>query len=57
MLDNLNFRNLGQAQQSETLKRVALFHPPRAPAAAAGSAEAQDGRGDSQRVARLLASV
>ncbi len=54
MLDNLNFRNLAQAQQVETLKRVPLFHEPRpAGPAAGGSSEART----SERIARLLASV
>ena len=54
MLDNLNFRNLAQAQQVETLKRVPLFHEPRtASSATAGAAEART----SERIARLLASV
>ena len=58
MLDNLNFRNLGQAQQGETLKRVSLFHPPRPPPAGQGTADGDAGvRGDAARVARLLASV
>jgi hypothetical protein len=56
MLDNLNFRNLGQAQQVETLKRIPLFHPPRPPAATA-PAEGRDPRSDAARLARLLASV
>jgi hypothetical protein len=51
MLDNLNFRNLGQEQQVETLKRVPLFHEPR-PVDGAGS----DAR-KIERIARLLASV
>jgi len=53
MLDNLNFRNLGQTQQAETLKRVPLFHPPGAPP----SVETQESHGDAARIARLLASV
>jgi hypothetical protein len=55
MLDNLNFRNLAQAQQVETLKRVPLFQEPR-PAGAAGGAGAPEAR-NSERIARLLASV
>jgi len=54
MLDNLNFRNLGQPQQLETLKRVRIFHPPGAPAA---GAEGPEARGDLSRIARLLSSV
>jgi hypothetical protein len=57
MLDNLNFRNLAQAQQAETLRRVPLFHPPRPPSAAAAPSEGRDPRGDAARLARLLASV
>jgi hypothetical protein len=53
MLDNLNFRNLGPAQQGETLKRVPLFHPPAAPSAA----EAPESRSELSRIARLLASI
>jgi len=52
MLDNLNFRNLAPEQQEATLRRVALFSPPRAPAA---SPEAKAGA-EAARVARLLAS-
>jgi hypothetical protein len=52
MLDNLNFRNLAPEQQEATLRRVALFSPPRAPTPAA---EARGGN-DAARVARLLAS-
>lgn len=55
MLDNLNFRNLGQGQQVETLKRVPLFQEPR-PAGAAAGAGAPEAR-NSERIARLLASV
>ena len=55
MLDNLNFRNLAQAQQVETLKRVPLFQEPRL-AGAAGGAGAPEAR-NSERIARLLASV
>jgi len=54
MLDNLNFRNLGQPQQLETLKRVRIFHPPGAPAA---GAEGPEARSDLSRIARLLSSV
>jgi hypothetical protein len=54
MLDNLNFRNLAQAQQVETLKRVPLFHEPRPTTPVAGGAgEART----SECIARLLASV
>ena len=54
MLDNLNFRNLAEPQQVETLKRVPLFQEPRPPSSApAGSSEART----SERIARLLASV
>jgi hypothetical protein len=31
MLDNLNFRNLAPAVQEQTLARIPLFSPPRAP--------------------------
>jgi hypothetical protein len=51
MLDNLNFRNLVEAQQVETLKRVPLFHEPRA--VDGGAAEVKQ----TERIARLLASV
>jgi hypothetical protein len=57
MLDNLNFRNLAQAQQAETLKRIPLFHPPRPPSAPAAAPEGRDPRADAARLARLLASV
>ena len=57
MLDNLNFRNLAQPQQAETLKRIPLFHPPRPPSAAAAPPEGRDPRADAVRLARLLASV
>ena len=57
MLDNLNFRNLAQPQQAETLKRIPLFHPPRPPSAAAAPSEGRDPRADAVRLARLLASV
>ena len=50
MLDNLNFRNLAELQQVETLKRVPVFHEPRA---ADGAADVKQ----SERIARLLASV
>ncbi len=55
MLDNLNFRNLSPEAQADTLKRVPLFSPPRAPAPtpAPGAAPAA---ADPARVARLLAS-
>lgn len=53
MLDNLNFRNLAQAQQVETLKRVPLFQEPRPAGATGGPPEARN----SERIARLLASV
>ena len=55
MLDNLNFRNLAQAQQDETLKRVPALPPaaprPTAPAAADAASRRPE------RIARLLASV
>jgi len=57
MLDNLNFRNLAQPQQVETLKRIPLFHAPRPPAAAPASGEVKEARVDAGRLARLLASV
>ena len=50
MLDNLNFRNLAQAQQVETLKRVPLFQEPR-PAGAAR----RGGRGPQLRAHRAPA--
>ncbi len=53
MLDNLNFRNLAQAQQVEILKRVPLFQPPRAAGAGPDTHEARP----AERIARLLASV
>jgi len=63
MLDNLNFRNLSPAVQDETLARIPLFSPPRAPApapAAAASSSAQPqgaaAPADPARVARLLAA-
>ena len=52
MLDNLNFRNLAPDQQEATLRRVALFSPPRAPTPTAEARAASD----PARVARLLAS-
>ncbi|HVP68913.1 MAG TPA: hypothetical protein VMT17_16805 [Anaeromyxobacteraceae bacterium] len=54
MLDNLNFRNLGAAQQAETLKRVPVFHLPGSPPAAGEGAEPKAGQA---RLARFLASV
>jgi len=57
MLDNLNFRNLGPAQQAEALKRIPLFHPPQPVAANVPAGEAGEGRPDQDRLARLLASV
>jgi hypothetical protein len=63
MLDNLNFRNLAAAMQEQTLARIPLFAPPRAPAAAPGAAgaaatpaPAAGTAADPARVARLLAS-
>jgi len=53
MLDNLNFRNLGHAQQVDTLKRVPLFHPPAVPSAG----DAPDEKSELARVGRLLASI
>jgi len=50
MLDNLNFRNLAEPQQVETLKRVPVFHEPRPADGAADLKQAE-------RIARLLASV
>src|SRR5512138_2377139 len=55
MLDNLNFRNLSPEAQAETLKRVPLFSPPRAPAPTPVPGQGQSGP-DPARVARLLAS-
>jgi hypothetical protein len=51
MLDNLNFRNLVQAQQVETLKRVPVFHEPRATDGTVTDVK------QTERIARLLASV
>ena len=53
MLDNLNFRNLAEPQQVETLKRVPVFHAPRPAATAAAGPRSQA----AERIARLLASV
>jgi hypothetical protein len=50
MLDNLNFRNLAETQQVETVKRVPVFHEPRPADGAADLKQAE-------RIARLLASV
>ncbi len=50
MLDNLNFRNLAEPQQIETVKRVPVFHEPRPADGAADLKQAE-------RIARLLASV
>jgi hypothetical protein len=50
MLDNLNFRNLAEPQQVETVKRVPVFHEPRPADGAADLKQAE-------RIARLLASV
>jgi len=55
MLDNLNFRNLAQAQQVETLKRVPLFRVPRPATADSGPPPGETGR--LERIARLLASI
>lgn len=57
MLDNLNFRNLSAEAQAQTMKRIPLFSPPRAPGAAGGAGAAADApASDPARVARLLAS-
>jgi hypothetical protein len=57
MLDNLNFRNLAAQMQEQTLQRIPLFSPPRAPALAAPAPAAGAKPGpDPVRVARLLAS-
>ena len=57
MLDNLNFRNLGQDAQEKTLTRIPLFSPPRPPGEASGVAGAGRPAGpDPARVARLLSS-
>jgi hypothetical protein len=58
MLDNLNFRNLSASAQDETMKRIPLFQPPRAPSSApsvAGSSEKADAS-EAAAVARFLAS-
>lgn len=58
MLDNLNFRNLAQPVQEQTLARIPLFSPPKAPTAGAAPAPAEGAPSgaDSARVARLLAA-
>jgi hypothetical protein len=58
MLDNLNFRNLAASAQEETMKRIPLFHPARAPSAAAGAAGASEKAAASEgtALARFLAS-
>jgi hypothetical protein len=62
MLDNLNFRNLTPDVQDQTIRRIPLFSPPRAPApataAAPGAAPAATPAptADPARLARLLAS-
>lgn len=57
MLDNLNFRNLAQDVQGQTLKRIPLFSQPRPPVEAPpGAAAARPAGADPARVARLLAS-
>ncbi len=55
MLDNVNFRNLAPEAQTETMKRVPLFSPPRPPAPTPVPGQGQSGP-DPARVARLLAS-
>ena len=62
MLDNLNFRNLSPEVQEQTLRRIPLFSPPRAPASAsapgpgAAPAATPAPAADPARLARLLAS-
>ena len=62
MLDNLNFRNLSPEVQEQTLRRIPLFSPPRAPASAsapgpgAAPAATPAPAADPVRLARLLAS-
>jgi len=58
MLDNLNFRNLAPAAQDETMKRIPLFQPPRAPSAtpAGGGAAEKADASEGAAVARFLAS-
>ena len=58
MLDNLNFRNLAADAQEETMKRIPLFHPPRAPSAVPANATASEkaAAGEGTAIARLLAS-
>ena len=55
MLDNLNFRNMTPALQEETLKRLPLFSPPRAPTADVAVDE-QGAAAEAVRVARFLSS-
>ena len=57
MLDNLNFRNLGPAQQAEAIRRIPLFHPPQAATATSPAAAGEAARSDQECLARLLASV
>jgi hypothetical protein len=57
MLDNLNFRNLSPEMQEQTLRRIPLFAPPRAPGPSQTPAPGgRPGEADPARVARLLAS-
>ncbi len=56
MLDNLNFRNLSPAVQTDTLKRVPLFSPPRPPGDSSAPGSPRSAVPDAARVARLLAS-
>jgi hypothetical protein len=62
MLDNLNFRNLPPAAQDETLARIPLFSPPRAPTPAptpapvAAPRDAVPPAADPATVGRLLAA-
>jgi hypothetical protein len=55
MLDNLNFRNMAPELQDETLKRLPLFSPPRAPTSAVTAAE-QGAAAEAVRLARLLST-
>jgi hypothetical protein len=55
MLDNLNFRNMAAELQDQTLKRIPLFSPQRAPQAAVAASD-HGAAAEAVRLARFLSS-
>lgn len=53
MLDNLNFRNMAQELQDQTLKRIPLFSPPR-PAETVATGAVSGSAAEAVRLARFL---